>query len=183
MPARVREVTQKLHPAGGGDEILAAAWLALFGSVVGGRIGFYVARILADTDADYLRARIVVGGLTTVVALGGYLLVIGVIRRVELLSEERAAVAGANVAPPAGTEPAAPAAILPSSSFGDGRTVEFLTQRASAAASGTTGGAPSPLAPASPAAPPPAPSSPPTPGADAGPGGTDPPPDEPRRPA
>jgi hypothetical protein len=182
MPARVREVTQKLHPAGGGDEILAAAWLALFGSVVGGRIGFYVARILAGTEADYLRARIVVGGLTTVVALGGYLLVIGVIRRVELLSEERAAVAGANVAP-AATEPAAPAAILPSSSFGDGRTVEFLTQRAAAASSGTTGGTSSPPAPASPAAPPPAPSSPPTPGADAGPGGTDPPPDEPRRPA
>src|SRR6266508_3109580 len=89
MPARVREVTQKLHRAGGGDEILAVAWLALFGSVVGGRIGFYVARILADTEADYLRARIVVGGLTTVVALAGYMLVVGVIRRVERLSEER----------------------------------------------------------------------------------------------
>jgi hypothetical protein len=162
MPARVREVTQKLHPAGGGDEILAAAWLALFGSVVGGRIGFYVARVLADTDADYLRARIVVGGLTTVVALAGYLLVIGVIRRVELLSEDRAAAAGANLAAPsaagpmwapgpptppssAGTialpataEPAPPpAAIRPTSSFAAGRTVEFLAQRGSTASPGT----------------------------------------------
>jgi len=120
MPARVREVTQKLHPAGGGDEILAAAWLALFGSVVGGRIGFYVARILAGTEADYLRARIVVGGLTTVVALGGYLLVVGVIRRVELLSEERAAVAGANVAGAnvAGANVVAPAATGPSRTAG-----------------------------------------------------------------
>jgi hypothetical protein len=187
MPARVREVTQKLHPAGGGDEILAAAWFALFGSVVGGRIGFYVARILADTEADYLRARIVVGGLTTVVALGGYLLVIGVIRRVELLSEERAAVAGANVAPaatgairaagyaapassasasalPAAADPAASAAILPSSSFGAGRTVELLAQRGSTASPGTMAGAAD----------------------EAGPSGLEPgnpPPDEPQRPA
>ena len=124
-----------------------------------------MARILADTEADYLRARIVVGGLTTVVALGGYLLVIGVIRRVELLSEERAAVAGANVATPAATgpiraagypapassasvsalpaatEPAAPAAIRPTSNFAAGRTVEFLAQRGSTASPGTTAGA------------------------------------------
>jgi hypothetical protein len=188
MPARVREVTQKLHPAGGGDEILAAAWLALFGSVIGGRIGFYVARILADTQADYLRARIVVGGLTTVVALGGYLLVVGVIRRVEVLSEERAAVAGAAEPAPAATipirapgsptpalgasasalpaaaEPVAPAAIVPSSSFGVGRTVEFLAQRGSSASPGTIAGA----------------------AHEAGTSGLepeDPPPDEPRRPA
>jgi hypothetical protein len=166
MPARVREVTQKLHPAGGGDEILAVAWLALFGSVVGGRIGFYVARILAGSEADYLRARIVVGGLTTVVALGGYMLVVGVIRRVELLSEERAAAAGANVAIPAGTgptraagpstppsstnpmapraapEPAQPPAMVrPASDFAAGRTVELLAKRGSAASPGTTTGA------------------------------------------
>jgi hypothetical protein len=124
MPARVREVTQKLHPAGGGDEILAAAWLALFGSIVGGRFGFYVARILSGTEADYLRARIVVGGLTTVVALVGYVLVVGVIRRVERLSEERAAGSGAEVAVPAAaippslaaqpTSPATPNALAPS---------------------------------------------------------------------
>jgi hypothetical protein len=163
MPARVREVTQKLHPAGGGDEILAAAWLALFGSVVGGRIGFYVARILAGTEADYLRARIVVGGLTTVVALGGYLLVVGVIRRVERLSEERAAGVGADTAasaaagpvplaahpapattpnamapPPAPESPPSPAVIRPASSFAAGRTVEFLSQRSAASSPGTT---------------------------------------------
>jgi hypothetical protein len=100
MPARVREVTQKLHPAGGGDEILALAWLALFGSVIGGRVGFYLAHILAGSEADYLRARIVVGGLTTLVAIVGYVLVVAVIQRVEGLAEDRATgLAGADGPP------------------------------------------------------------------------------------
>ncbi len=166
MPARVREVTQKLHPAGGGDEILAVAWLALFGSVVGGRIGFYVARILAGTEADYLRARIVIGGLTTIVALAGYVLVVGVIRRVERLSEERAASVSVDlaaptvaapvplaahpapaaspnaIAPPPAPDPPPPLAVIrPGSNFAAGRTVEFLSQRAAASSPGTTIGA------------------------------------------
>lgn len=159
MPARVREVTQKLHPAGGGDEILAVAWLALFGSVIGGRIGFYVARFLAGSEDDYLRGRIVVGGLTTLVAVAGYVLVVAVIQRVERLAEARAAgvttEAAAEAKPevaiveaaehaqaPTPSEPSpAPAAIRPTSSFAAGRTVEFLSRRAtapeSAAAPGT----------------------------------------------
>jgi hypothetical protein len=213
MPARVREVTQKLHPAGGGDEILAVAWLALFGSVIGGRFGFYVARFLAGSEDDYLRARIVVGGLTTLVALAGYVLVVAVIQRVERLAEARAkgltaeladgATGGAGVtaatsggpvpafdrppsshqasdpeaattrgaagaeAPAAGAGPSpAPAVIRPASSFAAGRTVEFLSHRASAASPGT-----------------PAPSSgtPPTPGAAGEPGSAVPSPDDPRR--
>jgi len=99
--------------------------------------------------------------------------VIGVIRRVELLSEERAEVAGANVATPAATgpsalpaeaEPAPPAAILPASSFGAGRTVEFLAQRGSAGSPGTMAGAADEASPS---------------GLEPG----NPPPDEPRRPA
>ena len=91
MPARVREVTQMLHPAGGGDDLLALAWLFLFGSLVVGRIGAWVGRFLAATEADYLRSRIVVGGLTTMIAIAGYLLVVTVINRVEQLAEDRAA--------------------------------------------------------------------------------------------
>jgi hypothetical protein len=219
MPARVREVTQKLHPAGGGDEILAVAWLALFGSVIGGRFGFYVARFLAGSEDDYLRARIVVGGFTTLVALAGYVLVVAVIQRVERLAEARAgaltaglahgATGGAGVTaatsggsapavdrapslrqvsdpeaattraagaegPAAGAGPSpAPATIRPASSFAAGRTVEFLSQRASAS---------SPGAPTVPGLPPD--SSPPPGGAgadarDEGRGG--PPPEDPRR--
>jgi len=91
MPARVREVTKMLHPSGGGDDLLALAWLFLFGSVVVGRIGAYVGRFLASTEADYLRSRIVVGGITTMIAIAGYLLVVAVINRVEQLAEDRAA--------------------------------------------------------------------------------------------
>jgi hypothetical protein len=231
MPARVREVTQKLHPAGGGDEILAVAWLALFGSVVGGRFGFYVARFLAGSEDEYLRARIVVGGLTTVVALAGYVLVVAVIQRVERLAEARAtgvtaelaggATGGAGVtaatsggpasafdrapsshqasdpeaattraapgadapaegagpSPAAGVGPSpAPAVIRPASGFAAGRTVEFLSQRASTASPGTLTGTKS-----SPGTPAPSSGTPPTPGAAGEPGSADPSPDDPRR--
>jgi len=93
MPARVREVTRMLHPAGGGDDLLALAWLFLFGSLVVGRVGAWVGRFLAGTEADYLRGRIVVGGLTTVMGIAGFLLVVSVINRVEQLAEDRAATA------------------------------------------------------------------------------------------
>ena len=93
MPARVREVTRMLHPTGGGDDLLALAWLLLFGSVVVNRVGAYIGRFLATTEADYLRSRIVIGGLTTIIAVVGYLLVVVVINRVEQLAEDRAATA------------------------------------------------------------------------------------------
>ena len=134
MPARVREVTQKLHPAGGGDGILALAWLTLFGSVIAGRVGFYFARLLAGSEADYLRARIVIGGLTTVLAFVGYVLVVGVIIRVERLSDTRAAaVAGSQAAEPHPTAAPPAAQREPASSFAGDRTAEFLAQRAAAA--------------------------------------------------
>jgi hypothetical protein len=98
MPARVREVTNMLHPDGGGDEILAAAWLALFGSVIVGRVGAYGASLLAGSDDAYLRARIIIGGLTCIIAICGYVLVVAVIRRVERLAERRAADVAAGVA-------------------------------------------------------------------------------------
>jgi hypothetical protein len=99
MPARVREVTRMLHPTGGGDEILAAAWVALFGSVVIGRVLAYLARFAAGSDAEYLRMRIAIGGLTTIIAIVGYLLVVLVISRVEQLAEERATSFGVASAP------------------------------------------------------------------------------------
>ena len=151
LPARVREVTRLLHPQGGGDGLIAAAWLVMFAGWVILAVGFrlLVAAQMIDESADPLPTfsalRAIALGSTSI----GLLIVVAVIRRVEALAEART-----RDLAPAGTDAAAaplslPVAMVPdsapgtggrepswragpASTFAAGRTVQFLAGRAAA---------------------------------------------------
>src|SRR5206468_1205325 len=69
LPARVREATRMLHPQGGGDGLIALAWLVIFVPWVVLTVGFRVLLYfhLVDESADVLPAYIALRGF----ALGG----------------------------------------------------------------------------------------------------------------
>jgi hypothetical protein len=115
LPARVREVTRLLHPQGGGDGLIALAWLVLFGvwviPILGVRLLTYWSIIEGDFASNYTAYVVLLG-----IALGGtaigLLLVVAVIRRVESLAAARArALVPAAASPSSG--PAAATAPVP----------------------------------------------------------------------
>jgi hypothetical protein len=114
LPARVREVTRLLHPQGGGDGLIAFAWLVLFGvwviPILGVRLLTFWSIIEGDFASSYTAYVVLLG-----IALGGtaigLLMVVAVIRRVESLAAARAR--GLVPAAAAPSTPAAPTAPVP----------------------------------------------------------------------
>jgi len=153
LPTRVREVTRLLHPQGGGDGLIAAAWIVMFAGWVILAVGFrlLVASQMIDETADpfptFSALRAIALGSTSI----GLLIVVVVIRRVEALAEARARSLAPAMADTAASPLSVPIATVPGSAAGTAsrepswraepvptfaadRTVQFLADRAAAAA-------------------------------------------------
>lgn len=94
LPARVREVTLLLHPSGRGDNLIVAAWLAIYvGWAIFGAfyyLGARLFRVAVVSTRDFERSVVQLLGIPVTMTAIGLLVVIAVLYRVEKLADARA---------------------------------------------------------------------------------------------
>jgi hypothetical protein len=99
VPAILRDVVNRLEPAGPGDALIAATWLGLVGGVLLPRAANLALVFLIGSTDDFAQLLILVRQVALGLTVGGGIMLIALIQWVETRMERRAAEQPATSAP------------------------------------------------------------------------------------